>query len=223
MAADVEKLAKLDVTPREARILQQQIAPLIEHRDRFGTVRTVAGADIALQEKTGYAAFIVYSFPKLEEIEGVSSEGELKFPYVPGLLSFREIPLLLQAFAKLQTRPDLILVDAHGWAHPRRAGMACHLGLLLDLPTIGCAKSVLIGEYKMPASKRGSTSPLLDGDDQIGVALRMRDAVSPVFVSVGHRVSLASAVKLVLACTDGYRIPKPQREADHWVKTLKPR
>jgi deoxyribonuclease V len=222
MAAGREKLAKLDITPREARVLQEQIAPLVERRNRLGTVRTVAGADIALQEKTGYAAFIVYSFPELEEIERVWCQGELKFPYVPGLLSFREIPLLLQAFVKLHTRPDLILADAHGWAHPRRAGMACHLGLLLDVPTIGCAKSVLIGEYKMPASKRGSSSPLMDRGERIGVALRTRAAVNPVFVSVGHRVSLSTAVRLVLACTDGYRIPKPQREADHFVKMLKP-
>ena len=223
MAAGLEKLAKLDITPREARVLQERIAPLVEHQDRLGMVRTVAGADIALQEKTGYAAFIVYSFPALEEIERVSSEGELKFPYVPGLLAFREIPLLLQAYQKLHQRPDLILVDAHGWAPPRRAGMACHLGLLLDVPSIGCAKSVLIGEYKMPASKRGSASPLIDHGEQIGVALRTRDGVSPVFVSVGHRVSLPAAVRLVLGCSDGYRIPKPQREADHWVKELKKR
>ena len=223
MAAGLEKLAKFNITPREARVLQERIAPLVECRNRLGTVRTVAGADIALQEKTGYAAFIVYSFPALEEIERVSSEGELKFPYGPGLLAFREIPLLLQAFQKLQQRPDLILADAHGWAHPRRAGMACHLGLVLDVPTIGCAKSVLIGEYKMPASKRGSTSPLVDREEQIGVALRTRDGVSPVFVSVGHRVSLSTAVRLVLGCSDGYRIPKPQREADHWVKELKKR
>src|ERR1035437_7794159 len=220
MAAGLEKLAKLDITPREARVLQERIAPLVEHQDRLGMVRTVAGADIALQEKNGYAAFIVYSFAALEEIERVSSEGELKFPYVPGLLAFREIPLLLQAYQKLHQRPDLILVDAHGWAHPRRAGMACHLGLLLDVPSIGCAKSVLIGEYKMPASKRGSTSPLIDHGEQIGVALRTRDGLSPVFVSVGHRVSLPAAVRLVLGCSDGYRIPKPQREADRWVKEL---
>ena len=216
-----EGLAKFDITPREAREMQLQIAPLVERQDRFGTVRTVAGADIALDEKTGYAAFIVYSFPELEEIERVWCKGELTFPYVPGLLSFREIPLLRQAFEKLRTRPDLILADAHGWAHPRRAGMACHLGLLLDVPTIGCAKSVLIGEYKMPAAKRGSNSRLMDGREQIGVALRTRDGVRPVFVSVGHRMSLETAVRLVLKCTDGYRIPKPQREADHWVKQLK--
>jgi len=164
---------------------------------------------------------ILYSFPQLEEIERVWSSGELRFPYVPGLLAFREIPLLLEAFRKLQRKPDLILADAHGWAHPRRAGMACHLGLVLDVPTIGCAKSVLVGEYKMPPTKSSSTSVLLDGDEEIGKVVRTRTGVRPIFVSCGHRVSLPTAVRLVLACCDGTRIPKPQREADRWVKQLR--
>jgi len=189
--------------------------------DRFGKLRTVAAADIALDSAKGYAAVILYSFPALEEIERVWSAGELKFPYVPGLLAFRELPLLLETFSKLRTNPDLVLADGHGWAHPRRAGMACHLGLLLDTPTIGCAKSLLVGQYRMPSRKRGSTAPLLDGNERIGTVLRTRDGVRPVFVSCGHRVSLRSAVRLTLACADGYRIPKPQREADHWVKELK--
>ena len=214
-------LANFDLAPREARTVQLQIAPLVERSDRLGTVRTVAGADIALVENTGYAAVILYSFPELEEIERASCSGELTFPYVPGLLSFREIPLLLRAFGKLTRRPDLILADAHGWAHPRRAGMACHLGLVLDTPTIGCAKSVLIGDYEMPRAERGSKSPLRDGKEQIGVALRSRTGVRPIFVSCGHRVSLRTAVHLVLACCDGYRIPKPQREADRWTKQLR--
>ena len=180
---------------------------------------------------------ILYSFPDLVEIERVASSGKLKFPYVPGLLAFREIPLLLEAFAKLRQRPNLVLADAHGWAHPRRAGMACHLGLVLDIPTIGCAKSVLVGHYKMPAAARGSTAALWDkktdrkndrkiekNNDKtevIGRVVRTRAGVKPVFVSCGHLVSLPTAVRLVLACTDGYRIPKPQREADRWVKQLR--
>ena len=181
----------------------------------------MAGADIALRDTTGYAAVILYSFPDLIEVERVWSAGELQFPYVPGLLAFREMPLLLAAFRKLQRRPDLVLADAHGWAHPRRAGMACHLGLVLDIPVIGCAKSVLIGEYEMPPLVRGSTAALRDGKEKIGVVVRTRTGVRPVFVSCGHRVSLRTAVRLVLACSDGYRIPKPLREADHWVKQLR--
>lgn len=221
-----------DLTPAEARRLQERIPPAVVRRNRTGRIGTVAGADIALRGDTGYAAFILYSFPDLTEIERVSSTGKLRFPYVPGLLAFREIPLLLEAFAKLHRRPDLILADAHGWAHPRRAGMACHLGLVLDVPTIGAAKSVLVGHYKMPAAARGSTADLIEKKrDQkndkskktelIGKVLRTRTGVKPVFVSCGHRVSLPEAVRLVLACTDGYRIPKPQREADHWVKQLR--
>jgi deoxyribonuclease V len=214
-----------DLSPAEARRAQERIPPAVVRRDRLGRVRTVAAADIALCGDTGYAGVILYSFPELEEIERASATGKLRFPYVPGLLAFREIPLLLEAFAKLRRRPDLILADAHGWAHPRRAGMACHLGLVLDIPTIGCAKSVLIGQYKMPAAARGSTADLKDTKNDkaevIGKVVRTRSGVRPVFVSCGHRVSLATAVRLVLACSDGYRIPKPQREADHWVKQLR--
>jgi deoxyribonuclease V len=220
-----------DLIPSEARRLQERIPSAVVRRDRLGRVRTVAGADIALRGDAGYAAVILYSFPDLVEIERVSSSGRLRFPYVPGLLAFREIPLLLETFAKLRQKPDLILADAHGWAHPRRAGMACHLGLILDIPTIGCAKSVLVGHYEMPAAGRGSTADLTDLRDRkdkksdrtevIGRVLRTRSGVKPVFVSCGHRVSLPTAVRLVLACTDGCRIPKPQREADHWVKQLR--
>jgi len=214
-----------DLTPSEARRVQERIPPAVIRRDRLGRVRTVAGADIALRGDNGYAGVILYSFPELEEIERVSATGKLRFPYVPGLLAFREIPLLCEAFARLAQKPDLILADAHGWAHPRRAGMACHLGLVLDIPTIGCAKSVLVGHYKMPAAARGSTAALKDKKNDktevIGRVVRTRTGVKPVFVSCGHRVSLPTAVRLVLACSDGYRIPKPQREADHWVKQLR--
>lgn len=221
MTVDLQTLTQLDLTPGEARALQQQIAPLVIRSDRLGPVRTVAGADIALRERTGFAAVIVYSFPELQELERSSVSGELRFPYIPGLLSFREIPLLLRAFAQLRRRPDLILADAHGYAHPRRAGLACHLGIVLDTPTIGCAKSVLIGQYEMPAFDRASATALRDKNEVIGMALRSRAGVRPIFVSCGHRVSLRTAVRLTLACCDGYRIPKPQRETDRWVKQLK--
>jgi deoxyribonuclease V len=216
-----EALSRFDLTSGEARLVQSKIPALVVRRNRFETIRTVAGADIALRGSQGFAAVIVYSFPELRELERAYAVGELKFPYVPGLLAFRELPLLLETFSKLRSRPDLVLADGHGWAHPRRAGMACHLGLLLDTPTIGCAKSVLVGHYEMPAAKRGSTSALWDGRERIGIVLRTREGVRPVFVSCGHRVSLATAVRLVLQCYDGYRIPKPQRQADHWVKQLK--
>ena len=221
MTRPAEFLSRFDLTAAEARLAQSKIPPLVERKDRFEKIRTVAGADIALEGNKGYAAVIVYSFPQLQELERAWSTAELTFPYVPGLLAFRELPLLLETFAKLRHKPDLILADAHGWAHPRRAGMACHLGLVLDTPTIGCAKSLLVGEYAMPQAARGSIAALRDRRERIGTVLRTRDEVRPVFVSCGHRVSLATAVRLVMQCCDGYRIPKPQREADHWVKELK--
>lgn len=220
---DPAGLHQFDLTAAEARKLQQQIPPLVVRRDHLGKIRVVAGSDIALREKEGFAAVILYSFPELEELERACCSGELRFPYVPGLLAFRELPLLLEAFAKLRRKPDLILADAHGWAHPRRAGMACHLGLVLNTPTIGCAKSLLVGTYEIPAVARGSVSALRDGKQRIGAVVRTRDGVRPVFVSCGHRVSLNTAVRLTLACCDGYRIPRPLRQADQWVKQLRAR
>ena len=210
-----------DLTPTEIRQRQAEIRSQVINSDRFDKITSVAGADISLSGNHGFAAVILYSFPKLEEIERVWCEGEIRFPYIPGFLAFREIPLLLQAFAKLRHRPDLILADAHGWAHPKRAGLACHLGVILDVPTIGCAKSLLVGKYKLPGLKKASTSPLMDGKEVIGHVLRTRTNVRPIFVSCGHRVSLATAVRLTLECCDGYRIPKPLRQADRWVKQLR--
>jgi deoxyribonuclease V len=220
-AAAPPALLHFATTPAQARAVQQCLPPLVIRRDRLGRVRTVAGADIALRGERGYAAFILYSYPELDELERVFAAGTLAFPYVPGLLAFREVPLLLEAFSKLRRRPDLILADAHGWAHPRRAGMACHLGVVLDIPVIGCAKSLLVGEYAPPAKGRGSVAPLRCGNERIGVVLRTRRGVRPVFVSCGHRISLATAVRFTLACCDGYRIPKPLRCADRWVKQLR--
>jgi deoxyribonuclease V len=145
----------------------------------------------------------------------------LRFPYVPGLLSFRESPVLLAAFARLRTEPDLILIDGQGRAHPRRFGIACHIGILFDKPTIGCAKSRLVGEHQEPGNKAGSTTPLMLEGERIGVVLRTRDDVRPIYVTTGHRVSLDAAVGLVKQCMDGFRIPKPTREADHYVRDLR--
>jgi deoxyribonuclease V len=146
---------------------------------------------------------------------------KLRFPYVPGLLSFREGPVLLAAFARLRVSPNVILIDGHGVAHPRRFGIACHLGLLLDCPTIGCAKSILVGEAVEPGAQAGSVAPLVDKGETVGMALRTRGQVRPIYVTIGHRVSLGSAVRIVAQCVDGFRIPKPTREADHWVGELR--
>ena len=191
--------------------------------DDFKTIRYVAGADLAFDPETGqaFAGVIVYRFPELEEVERRSARRKLRFPYVPGLLSFREGPALLAAFARLRTEPDLILIDGHGRAHPRLFGIACHLGVLLDKPTIGCAKSLLVGTHYEPGAKAGSSSPLVYHGDRVGVVLRTRDGVKPIYVTTGHRVSLDTAVRLVRQCLDGYRIPKPTRQADHYVRDLR--
>jgi deoxyribonuclease V len=223
------QLHRWDVTPAEARKIQRKLAHLVERKDRLPRLRLVAGADVALEiaEPGGwrhgrgraFAGVVVYRFPEMEEIERVSAHLPLRFPYVPGLLSFREMPALIAAFAKLRHAPDLIFCDGQGYAHPRRLGIASHLGLVLDRPTIGVAKSVLIGKYREPGKRAGSSSPLVDekSGEVIGVALRTRQRAQPVFVSLGHRISLKTAVKLTLAVCGGYRLPRPTRDADRWV------
>ena len=212
-----------NLTPREAMRLQESLRERVELQDRFGEIRFVAGADMAFDPETevAFAGVIVYRFPGLEEVERRMARRKLRFPYVPGLLSFRESPVLLAAFARLRTEPDLILIDGHGRAHPRRFGIACHIGILFDKPTIGCAKSLLVGEHQEPGKKAGSTTPLMLEGERIGVVLRTRDDVRPIYVTTGHRVSLDSAVRLVKQCVDGFRIPKPTREADHYVRDLR--
>jgi len=212
-----------NLTPREAIREQQRLRERAVLEDKYQTIRTVAGADLAFDPltDTAFAGVIVYRFPELQEIERRMARRKLHFPYVPGLLSFREGPVLVAAFAKLRTEPDLILIDGHGLAHPRLFGIACHMGVLFDKPTIGCAKSLLVGEFDEPARRAGSSSPLSFRGERVGTVLRTRDGVKPIFVSQGNRVSLDSAVKLVRACTDGFRIPKPTREADHYVRDLR--
>jgi deoxyribonuclease V len=226
------QLHRWDVSPAEAREIQLELRNRMEREDRIPNVNHVAGADIALDlrgrrswrtgEGRAIAGVIVYRFPEMEEVERVSSIQPLNFPYVPGLLSFREIPALLAAFESLRISPDLIFCDGQGYAHPRRFGLACHLGVLLDVPSIGVAKSLLIGKCKEPARKAGSTAVLLDAvtGEKIGAALRTASGVKPVYVSQGHRVSLGRAIDLTLAVTDGFRIPRPTREADHFVKAV---
>jgi deoxyribonuclease V len=149
----------------------------------------------------------------LDRIDVSTAEREVEFPYVPGLLAFREAPAVLQAWSRLRSDPDLIIFDGHGMAHPRRMGIACHLGLVLDRPSIGCAKSRLCGQHEEPGAAAGDWAPLTDGDEWIGAAVRTRTGKQPVFVSVGHRVSLATAISLTLTCCRGYRLPEPTRQA----------
>jgi len=212
-----------NVTPREAVRLQKVWRARVVTADRFGPLQYVAGADMAFDPETNvaFAGVIVYRLPELREVERRMACRKLRFPYVPGLLSFREGPILLAAFARLRVAPDVILIDGQGFAHPRRLGIASHLGVVLDVPTIGCAKSILVGEAAEPGAAAGCLAPLVDKDEQVGVALRTRDRVQPIYVSIGHRVSLETAVRIVNQCLDGFRIPKPTREADRWVRELR--
>ncbi len=156
-----------------------------------------------------------------EELDLATATASADFPYIPGLLSFREAPAVIKAWNKLKTVPDCLICDGHGLAHPRRFGLACHLGLLLDLPSIGCAKSRLVGTHQEPRTRRGSIAPLLDQDEQIGVVLRTKDGVAPVFVSQGDRIGLDAAVQTVLATCHGYRLPEPQRRAHLLVTKMR--
>jgi len=185
---------------------------------RKGSVRPhiVAGADVSYKGDVARAVVVVMR--DLELVEKVVVDERVPFPYIPGLLSFREIPPLLSAWRKVQTRPDVIIVDGQGIAHPRRFGIASHLGLVLDVPTIGCAKSRLCGEHEEPPRERGAWVPLVHKGESIGAALRTRDGCNVVYVSTGHRISLKSAISVVLACAPRYRLPEPQRLADHLTR-----
>jgi deoxyribonuclease V len=216
-------LHRWDVTTAEARALQTELRARVELHDRLPELRRVAGADVAFDLERGraIAGVIVYSFPQMVEVERATAVRALRFPYVPGLLSFREAPALLDAFARLRGDCGVIFCDGQGYAHPRRFGIACHLGVLLDRPTIGCAKSRLIGEHTEPGRRPGCWTPLEDAGERIGAVLRTRAGTRPIYVSVGHRVSLERAVELVRAVCDGFRIPRPTREADRFVAARK--
>ena len=211
------------LTPREAIRLQARLRDRVILKDCFKQIRYVAGADIAFDPATevAFAGVIVYRYPSLEEVERRMARRRLQFPYVPGLLSFREIPILLAAFRRLRTEPDVLLIDGHGRAHPRLFGLACHVGVLFDKPAIGCAKSLLVGEAGEAGARAGSIAPLEYHGERVGTVLRTRDDTRPIFVTQGHRISLATAVKVVRRCCDGYRIPRPTREADHYVRDLR--
>jgi deoxyribonuclease V len=205
------------VTPAAARALQEALRSRVVLRDQVGEVRWVAGVDVGFEEGGAItrAAVALLSFPALEMEEYAIARRPTSFPYVPGLLSFREIPAVLEALARLQGRPDLLLCDGQGIAHPRRFGIAAHLGVLCDVPAIGVAKSRLVGRYGTLPDPRGARVPLRDGDEVIGAVLRTRRGVKPLFISPGHRISLPTAVYYTLACTTRYRLPETTRQAHH--------
>jgi deoxyribonuclease V len=213
-----------NLSPKEAVEIQRQLSARVIRKNHLKTVRFVAGADIAISKNPprAFAGVVVLSFPDLEIVEECGMVSELTFPYIPGLLAFREAPALLKVFDRIRHEPDLLMIDGQGIAHPRGCGIACHIGLWLDKPTIGCAKSRLFGKYRQPPLSGGSWTPLTGHHDQlIGAVVRTKDETNPIFVSVGHKIDLPSAIRYVLACSQGYRIPEPTRQADHFVARLK--
>ncbi len=207
-----------NVTPKEAIQIQKELKSrvLIKNLDRQPKI--IAGVDVSMNlfSTTAYAGFVIMTYSELKIIDQSVVKEELKFPYIPGLLSFREIPVLLSAWEKLKTKPDLLFVDGVGIAHPRRLGIASHLGIVLDLPTIGCAKKVLTGTYAEPDSYRGSFEPLVDHKEKnetMGAVVRTKTNVKPMFISPGHKISIEESVDLVLKVTLKHRMPEPTRMA----------
>ena len=212
-----------DLSPSAARVLQAELAGVVDTTTPLTPWRTLAAADVSFDRGSEvlYAAVVVVAAETFEVIERVGLESPARFPYVPGLLSFREAPALLEAFDRLKARPDVVLCDGQGIAHPRRLGIGSHLGLCLDLPTVGCAKSRLCGHYDEPGPDWGDRSPLIDRGEVVGAVLRTRAKVAPLFVSPGHRCDLESAVELVLATTRKYRLPLPARMAHEYVNEVR--
>jgi len=215
-----------DMTPEEARAQQISLRKLVSLTDDFGEIKTVAGVDLSFsnEEDLAYAVVVVLSFPDFRVLETRYAAAPVKMPYVPGLLSFRESPVALEAFAKLQTVPDMLFVDGQGQAHPRGFGIACHLGVLLDVPSVGVAKSYLYGQYdRTLALEPGTSTPLFSKDKAqvIGSVVQTKPRTNPLFISPGHKISVDSATKLVLDCVRGYRLPEPTRQAHLLITAYK--
>jgi deoxyribonuclease V len=221
---DFRPLHDWNVSQEEAKAIQNRLRGLVrvESLD-VDAIRTVAGADISFDKgsDTVYAGFVVLRLPERTVVERAGVRTTAAFPYVPGLLSFREVPPLLEAWQKLSARPNALICDGQGLAHPRRFGIACHLGLLLDLPTIGCAKSILVGAHEPVGPAPGDHAPLAHQGETVGTALRTQAGVAPVFVSVGHRCDLESAVALVNRCAGPTRVPETTRHAHLFVNSLR--
>lgn len=226
---DYDPLHEWDVDTERAREIQQRLRERVELTPPPGfSPERLAGADMSIGrgESRGYAGFSVLSLPDLELAEEATAAAAVGFPYVPGLLSFRELPALAAAWRELDRRPDAVIFDGHGLAHPRRLGLACHGGLLFDVPAVGCAKNLLVGEHPSPGTEKGASAPITvetddGGRERVGAAVRTRTDVRPVYVSPGHRVDLDTAVDLVLAASPRYRVPEPVRHADRRVGELR--
>jgi deoxyribonuclease V len=215
-----QRLHEWNLKQDEAKALQRELAKQVIREDALDEVRYIAGVDMAINEISGMAraAVVLLSYPKLEVVEQHVYEEPLRMPYIPGLLSFRELPCILGAFYRLKQQPELVMVDGQGIAHPRRLGIASHLGLWLNVPSIGCAKSILVGHHAPLSEDAGSWVPLKDQEEVIGAVLRTRARVKPMIISLGHRISLETSLRFVLDCCKGYRLPEPTRLADKLSK-----
>ena len=211
------------VSPKRAVAIQRQLAGRVRQTPPRAPIRLVAGVDLAFSRDGAQciAGVVVWDLDRGEVVEERLAVRRLRFPYVPGLLSFREGPAILAALRRLRCTPDALICDGHGLAHPRRFGIACHIGVICECISVGCAKSRLVGEHAEPAARRGSRRPLTHRGERIGTVLRTRDGVKPIFVSVGHRIDLASCERLVLRCGAGRRLPEPTRRADRLVAAAK--
>ncbi len=215
----IRSLHSWNLTYRDAADLQARLAPRIIRKGGPARLRTVAGADVSYDKGSDlfFAVVLLLEAKTMTVLEEERASGKSPFPYIPGLLSFREAPLLLRAFRKIRARPDLVLIDGQGIAHPRGFGLASHLGLLLDIPTVGCAKSVLVGEFDEPGIEAGDFSKMVYQRKVVGAALRTRRGVCPIYVSPGHKIGLTPSLRHVLSCGRGYRLPEPTRLAHHAV------
>jgi len=213
--ARTDRLHEWNVSPAQAVVIQERLRRLTRSEGDAATARVqrVAGIDVGIKNDVARAAVVVLSYPELALLDVALAEERVRFPYVPGLLTFREGPVVLAALARLRVEPDLLIFDGQGIAHPRRMGIATHIGLLLDRPSIGCAKSRLWGAHDEPGQQKGDWTPLYDGQEIIGAVLRTRTKVKPVYVSIGHKIDLSGAVQYVLGCCTRYRLPETTRLA----------
>ncbi|MEW8029386.1 MAG: deoxyribonuclease V [Candidatus Thiodiazotropha sp.] len=204
-----------NLTPSEAVALQNRLRQRVIDRDCIGTPQRIAGVDVGFEAQGSItrAAVVVLSYPELQPLEEAIARLPTTFPYIPGLLSFREVPAILQAVSKLRQTPDVFLCDGQGMAHPRRFGLACHLGVYSDIPSVGVAKTRLIGSHAAVPVEKGGWVPLIDKDETIGAVVRTRNNVKPLYISIGHKISLRRSIELVLACTTRYRLPETTRAA----------
>ena len=211
------------VSPRQAVRIQEDLRQKLCLEEAKTPLKAIGAADVSYSgtDERLYAAFLLFSYPDLTLLESASAKGRVAFPYIPGLLTFREAPVLVKAFYKLETRPDLLLFDGQGIAHPRSMGLAAHLGLLLGRPAIGCAKSRLLGIHGEPALSRGSMVPLRHEGRTVGLVVRTRTGVKPVFVSPGYKMGIETSGQVVLSLCRGYRIPEPLRQAHIFVNQLR--